>query len=266
MRVIENHGETALASANFNGERYLLINPYKGCEYGCGHCSSKIPMRMAYPDFDWGGCVEVRNLLPAQLAKKRFSPGKKLYLSSLSDPYQPLEKKYKITRESLKAISEKDVRLRIITHSDLILRDLDIIKGMKDVEVGVSLFSMNDAHVSLIENGLPSSDDRIELIYNLKDNGIRTFLNVDPFLPEITPLKSLINVFIDEVDFIRVSSPKWNSNTVKKHLFDIIKIMEPEMFIRYKTRYLNNGDYFNEMKREYKKDCKYNKIEFNIGQ
>ena len=247
MRVIETTKGLAFTYRDFQGRKYMSVNPYKGCEYGCGYCTARIPMRMAHPGCPWGDCVEVRSNIAAEL-EKRASISNPVFLSTMSDPYQPLEKKYGLTRSVLEILADKGVKTRIVTHSELILKDLDILRKMDDIEVGISLFSMNDSHVEIFESKLPMSDERIELIYRLKDNGIRTFLNIEPFLPEITPLRSLINVFADEVDFIRINSPKWKSGMVKRYLFDSIKVIAPEMYVRYTTKYLNGSKYFKELK------------------
>ena len=102
------------------------------------------------------------------------------------------------------------------------------------------------------------------LLYALGDSGITTFLNIDPFLPEITPLFRLIDLFNDDVSFFRIASPNWKANIVKKNLFEMLKIYEPELFVRYQTIYLKNGSYYDEMRKKMKKKESSRSVEIDI--
>ncbi|HOO60608.1 MAG TPA: radical SAM protein [Candidatus Mcinerneyibacteriales bacterium] len=265
MKFVETSGVTPFTRALFQGEPYTVVNPYKGCQYGCSHCSAQIPTKTAYPGYRWGEIVEVREDILDSVEKNASRwAGKKIYLSSLGDPYQPAEKKYKITRGLLERLADIDCHVRLITHSDLVLRDLDVLKHMNNVHVGISLTTTNDFHVKLIEGKLPSSDERVETLYALGDSGITTFLNIDPFLPEITPLFRLIDLFNDDVSFFRIASPNWKANIVKKNLFELLKIYEPELFIRYQTIYLKNGKYYDEIRKKMNKNESSRSVEIDI--
>ncbi|HDS02287.1 MAG TPA: radical SAM protein [Firmicutes bacterium] len=246
-------GITPLTKKAFNGDSYYVLNPYKGCQYGCPHCTAQIPLCTAYPMKKWGGIVEVRNDIVGYVRKNSSRwAGRNIYLSSLGDPYQPAENKYKLTRALLEALASCDCSVRVITHSPLVIRDIDILSQMKDVSVGISLTTTNEFHAKLIEKNLPTSDERIETLYALSDSGIRTFLNIDPFLPEITPLFRLIDLFTDDVSFFRVAGPNWKATRVKRKLFDMLKAYEPELFVRYQTIYLKDNRYFQEIQNKIK--------------
>ena len=265
MQFVEVSGGASFTKTFFEGEPYAVINPYKGCQYGCPHCSAQIPTRASYPGYKWGEIVEVRKgILDSVERNSTRWAGKKIYLSSLGDPYQPAERKYRITRGLLERLADLDCHVRLITHSDLVLRELDILKSMKNIHVGISLTTTNDFHVKLIEGKLPSSDERVETLYTLGDSGITTFLNIAPFLPEITPLFRLVDLFADDVSFFRIASPNWKANIVKRNLFEMLKIYEPELFVRYQTIYLKNGRYYDEIRRKVEKKESPRPVEIDI--
>lgn len=229
--------------------QWIVINPYFGCEFACTYCRAQLPWRLHFPNLSWKGSIEIREHAPAFMKKNpsRFM-GRQVLLSTLGDPYTPLEKQKRITREILELCKEYNARVRIVTKSPIVLRDIDLLKTM-DVEVGIEIGTTNERMSSIIEPNAPPIDARTETLYELRDSGIKTFVHIYPYLPEITP-PTMVDIFAEEADFIVISTINFNNTTLKKHFFDLLKKNDPELLIRYQTKYLKNGSYFSQLKKK----------------
>ena len=100
-----------------------------------------------------GGCKKRDNWWKNPINKSKIE-GKRILISSVTDPYKPFEEKYKVVRKLLKELSDADCEVVIQTKSDLILRDIDILKKMKNVTVAISLCSLNEKVAQDLEAGL----------------------------------------------------------------------------------------------------------------
>jgi len=126
MKVKEIQAKNVLIKSKLP-ETYYTINPYISCQHACVYCYSRFMKRFTNHREDWGDFVDVKinapKILEGQLEKAKK---KMVLLSSVCDPYQPLEKKYKITRRILEKLVEYQFSISILTKSDLVLRDLDL--------------------------------------------------------------------------------------------------------------------------------------------
>jgi DNA repair photolyase len=113
------------------------------------------------------------------------------------DPYQPLEARYKITRQCLEILAEQDWPVIIQTRSPLVLRDLDIFRSATDFEVGLSVTTADDSIRRIFEPHAPSIDDRIAALGELHQAGVRTYAMVAPVLPGAEGLAELLRGKID---------------------------------------------------------------------
>src|SRR5271157_5842440 len=142
MDVIEIRIKSALVRSKIPGVDYV-INPYLGCGHGCRYCYAVFMKKYArrFPGQPWGSFVEAKvniaEVLRRELARKR-QRGRAL-LSSVCDPYQPVEGKYRLTRQCLEALRDYGWGLDILTRSPLVTRDLDILAGASGVSVGFSI-------------------------------------------------------------------------------------------------------------------------------
>lgn len=229
--------------------QWIVINPYFGCEFACSYCRAQLPWRLHFPELAWKGSIEIREHAPEFMKKNpsRFY-GRQVLLSTLGDPYTPIEKEKRITRTILELCKEYNARVRIITKSPLVLRDIDVLKTM-DVEVGIEIGTTNERMGAIIESNAPAIDARTETLYELRDAGIRTFVHIYPYLPEITP-PSMVNIFAEEADFIVISTINFNNTSLKKIFYDTLRKNDPELLIRYQTKYLKNAVYFTQLKKK----------------
>lgn len=162
------------------------MNLYRGCQHGCIYCDSR------------SDCFQIENfseievkenaveLLQKELAtkKKRGTIG----FGSMNDPYMPIEKQEQLTQKSLEVINKRRFPIHIITKSDLVLRDIDIIEDINQVYSAItfSIISTNDRFSQKVEPSAPSPTKRLKAMEALSKRGIYTGVALMPALPYIT--------------------------------------------------------------------------------
>ncbi len=161
------------------------LNPYTGCEVGCVYCYAALFMaRYSGHKEPWGEFVDVKvnapDLLARQIARAKRGT---IWIASVCDPYQPLEERYGLTRRALEILAGRDFPVQIQTKSARILRDLDVILRIRDVEVGFTVATDDETIAGLFERRASSVRERIEILREFKASGVRTFAFAGPLLP-----------------------------------------------------------------------------------
>ena len=154
----------------------LTFNPYTGCDHGCLYCyaSSYIPQ--------FHDCRPKKNLLSRLKREAARLDGELISMSNSSDPYPRLEQKLGLTRKCLQILAESRCRLQIVTKSDLVVRDIDILRGVPCV-VSVTVLTADDGLSGKLEPGAPVSSRRLGAIETLVEAGIPTTVRIDPIIP-----------------------------------------------------------------------------------
>lgn len=182
--------KTILSKVKYGNEWYGIdynMNLYRGCSHGCIYCDSRSNC-YHIENFDLvRGKENALYILEQELSKKR----KKgiIGIGSMSDTYNPLEKEYEQTRGALKLISKYGFGVSIDTKSDLILRDIDLLKEINsknNVIIKFTITTPNDELSKIIEPNVCISSKRLQAIKILSDNGIFTGIMMNPMLPFIT--------------------------------------------------------------------------------
>jgi len=194
VRVIRVRARNPFGRTKISGIDFV-VNQYIGCIHGCKYCYAKFMCRWYG---EWGKWVIVRENLP-ELIRDRFVSGSVL-MSSISDPYQPIEGKLELTRKVLKAMNQK-IRLKILTKSDLILRDVDLLEEFRRLEVGLTVNSFDEELRKIIEPKAPSMERRFKALERLHDHGIKTYSFIAPVIPKITDLNYVIERTKDHVEY-----------------------------------------------------------------
>ena len=200
MKTREIFSRTILTKTGIPSFDYC-INPYVGCGHGCRYCYASFMKRFTGHREPWGEFVDVKINAPQVLRRqlKRAKPGTVL-LSSVTDPYQPLEKTYRLTRGCLEALLEHDFSVDLLTRSPLCLRDLDLIRQFKEIDVGFSLGTHDERIKALFEPRSPSLKSRAEALRALHRAGVGTYAFIGPMLPlDPKALVAQLDGAIDEV-------------------------------------------------------------------
>ena len=182
QKVNEINVRSVLSKTRIPGVEYCL-NPYTGCTHACKYCYATFMKRFTGHIEPWGSFVDVKINAPEILRKqlKKTQKGN-IIISSVTDPYQPVEKKYMITRKCLEVLEQYKYPVNILTKSPLVLRDMDIVSKM-NAEVGITISTDDDSVRKIFEPCAPSIDLRIEALKELYKKGIYTYAFIGPVLP-----------------------------------------------------------------------------------
>lgn len=175
-----------------------VINPYRGCSFGCLFCYVRFNKNTLKEPRPWGSYVDVRVNMPELLEKEilQKKPGKVL-LGSTTECFQPAEKKYGLTRKILEILQKNQIRYTILTRSPDILDVFDILKqgGCNAI-----YFTVNDythLYKQKFEPLTPSFDKRFEAIAKLKESGIPVIPYFCPLMPFISNYSGFMEKFRD---------------------------------------------------------------------
>lgn len=163
------------------------MNIYRGCEHGCIYCDSRSTCYNMNHNFE---DIEVKINAPELLEHSLKHKGKRCMIGtgSMSDPYMPLEKELRLTRKCLELIDKYNYGFTVITKSDLILRDLDLLKSINKKTkcvVQMTITTFDDGLCRILEPNVCVTSKRIEALKILHYNNIPTIVWMTPILPFI---------------------------------------------------------------------------------
>jgi DNA repair photolyase len=220
-----------------------VINPYTGCAFGCSYCYASFMGRFVDKKIeDWGTYVypkvNLATVLNLELSKIK-DKNKSIFLSSVTDPYQGLEAKYKLTRTALELLLKHKWTgsIGILTKSPLVIRDIDLFKQMPNVEVGLTITSADDSVSNFLERFAPPASLRIKALEELNKAGIHTYAFIGPLLPHFsaTP-KKLRKIFdaLQKTGVKKIYIEHINlSNYIKKRLMEKIKGIDKNIISKF---------------------------------
>ncbi len=251
--------KTILTKVKYGNEWYGIdynMNLYRGCSHRCIYCDSRSNC-YHIDNFDIvRGKENALYILERELSKKQEKGV--IGIGSMSDTYNPLEKQYEQTRGALKLISKYDFGVSIDTKSDLILRDIDLLKEINsknNVIVKITITTPNDELSKIIEPNVCVSSKRLQAIKMLTDNGIFTGIMLNPVLPFITDreedIKKLVKIASEYgVKFIHT----YMGMTLRENQRDYYFNELDKRFIGLREKYISYyGNRYNCMVPNYKK-------------
>lgn len=164
----------------------FTLNPYSGCSFGCTYCYAAFFSRTEEQRKNWGYWVQVKENALQLLIKFRKKPlhNKTIYMSSVTDPYQPIEKELNLTRSLVKELlTYHQPRLVVQTRSPLATRDIDLFKQFKAIQVNMTITTDSENVRKVFEPLCPSNTSRLKAIKEINDAGINTCITMTPLLP-----------------------------------------------------------------------------------
>jgi DNA repair photolyase len=180
LTVREVRCNTLIHPLAYRDSTGYTANLYKGCTHGCVYCYAP---SLTHDERSWGSYADVKVNAPQVLEKELRGLRKdEVFLSSASDPYQPVEARYRVTRRCLEVLLRHRYPVSILTRSPLVLRDLDLLKRFEWVRVGMSITSVP---VRRYEPGVPPLQRRIDTLRKLSKAGISTWVSLAPVIPGI---------------------------------------------------------------------------------
>ena len=188
MKIQEKEVKEIMTKTNLPVSDFA-VNAYVGCYHACKYCYASFMKRFTNHPEPWGEFIDVKNW-PAIKDRGQFR-GKEAFFSSVTDPYQPHEARFKRTRMILEQLQGSGIRLSISTKSDLILRDLDLIKTFPGSRVSWSINTLDEEFRKEMDRAV-SIERRLEAMRQFYEAGIETTCFISPIFPGITDVKAII--------------------------------------------------------------------------
>ncbi len=233
MIINEVECKSVLSNTKLYGLDYS-VNPYTGCGHSCAYCYAVFMKKFSGHEEEWGSFVDVKVNAPEVLREEvQKKESGSVLLSSVTDPYQSLEKEYEITREILQILEENGFNVSILTKNDLVLRDMDILKKFDhgSLSVGFTINFADDEDRKIWEPGTSKIDKRIEALRKLKEEKIPTYVHVGPWMEGITELEEILK----KVEGLVYEFQVENLNTRRtEKIMDIIREKYPGLEKKYR--------------------------------
>jgi len=227
------------------------MNLYRGCTHNCIYCDGRSEKYKVEGEFGEEVIVKINaiDLLQKELEiKKKRTPLKKCFImigGGVGDSYQPVEKKYKLTKKALELLYKKNLPISILTKSTLVKRDIDIIKKINEKNraiISFSFSSTDDRISSIFEPGVPLPSERLKTIEFFKNEGIACGMFLLPVIPFLTDNPKVMDKTIRQakkagVDFIIFGGMTLKDGRQKDYFFNALNKLYPELIAEYHNIY-----------------------------
>lgn len=174
-------------------ERYgfgFALSPYRGCSHGCRYCYVREYPHAVHTAGDWGRwCAPKLNAPELLWAQRHRLVGQKVFLASATDPYQPVEGRFRLTRACLEVLLKcPSTQVLLHTRSPLVLQDLELLQAFGSrISVGFSIVTDDDTVRQVVEPSAPTIPSRWAAVERLAAGGVRVGISVAPLLPMVDP-------------------------------------------------------------------------------
>lgn len=260
MKIIEKEVMTKdlLTKSNLPASDYV-INPYIGCPHACKYCYARFMKRFTGHTEAWGSFIDIKCCDKPINIKKLYH--KSVFISSVTDCYNPFEEKYQATRRILEQLKAADCFVTISTKSNLILRDIDLLKQFQNLTAAVSINTL-DENFQKDMDFASSIRERIETIKTLHSQGIHTVLFMSPIFPFITDFKEIIEAtkaYVCEYWFENLNL----RGEYKQDILLYISEHYPQYLSDYKKIYNEKSlEYWEQLAGDIDQYCQNNHIEY----
>ena len=213
------------------------INCYTGCLHACVYCYARYMRRFTGHTEPWGKFVDVKINAADALKKEvqRTKPGA-VFMSSACDGWQQLERKYRLSRRCLSILLENRFHVSFLTKSIIVRDDLDILEGT-NAELGFTLTTMDNALCRKIEPGASLTRDRIEILKEAGNRGIRTWVFLGPFMPFLSDTDDNVDALFEslaELKLERIYADRLNPRSgVWQSIKSFLSENHPQLIGRY---------------------------------
>lgn len=239
-----------------------VCNPYVGCPHKCIYCYAEFMKRFTNHNDNWGDFIEIKRV--SSLKIPEFKENQTILISSVTDPYNPFEKKYEMTREILKELVGTKAHVEILTKSALVARDIDLLKQFSDIKVGISMNTLDDKFRKEIEPYASSVGKRLEALYKLHAQGINTYVFVSPIFPGICDYESIVEKVYQHTNYICFENLNLRGS-YKARVMNYIKNTKTHLLPLYQNIYnKNDHSYWEILKDDILETCEKYGIDYKI--
>lgn len=224
------------------------VNCYTGCLHGCIYCYARFMKRFSGHEEPWGKFLDVKINAPDVLAKEvlRRKPAH-AFMSSVCDGWQPAEKRFKVSRECLRILTDAGFSVGVLTKSALIVRDFDILRASPESSLGCTLTTMDEKLRFIIEPGASPTWERIAALERGAGEGIRISTFLGPFMPGLSDTDEALDALISAIahlPFSHIYADKLNPRPgVWNSIVPFLKHRHPELLEPYRRLFFDKEEY-----------------------
>ncbi len=235
------------------------VNPYVGCTHACKYCYACFMKRFTNHAEPWGDFLDVK--FWPEIRKPEKYAGKELFFGSVTDPYLPQEETYRRTRALLEQLQGAAIKLSIQTKSDLVLRDIDLIRTFPNARVGFSINTLDENFKNDMDQGV-SIERRVAAMKKLHDAGIHTTCFISPIFPGITDCETIIDRVKDQCNLVWLENLNLRGSW-KPVILDYIRTRHSELSPLYEEIY-NHGSrlYWETLNAAFREYAEKNRLEY----
>ena len=209
------------------------VNPYVGCTHACKYCYACFMKRFTGHPEEWGSLLDVKHW-PETKNPQKYA-GQRVVIGSVTDGYNPQEEIFQNTRKLLEQLRGSDADILICTKSDLVVRDIDLLKELGQVTVSWSINTLDEAFKNDMDSAV-SIERRLAAMKKVYDAGIRTVCFVSPVFPGITDFEAIFERVKDQCDLFWLENLNLRGG-FKKTIMDYIAEKRPELVGLYDAIY-----------------------------
>lgn len=213
------------------------VNPYVGCTHGCKYCYASFMKRFTGHSEPWGTFLDVKHW-PAIKNPQKYR-GQRVVIGSVTDGYLPQEEKLGNTRRLLEQLKDSGAEILICTKSDLVVRDIDLLKEMEKVTVSWSINTLDENFKNDMDSAA-SIKRRLEAMKRVYDEGIRTVCFIAPVFPGITDIEAIFHRVKNQCDLVWLENLNLRGS-FKKEILCYIRRKYPDLVPLYDAVY-SRGD------------------------
>ena len=235
VKIRDIRVKTVLTKSNLPIAGYS-VNPYVGCTHACKYCYACFMKRFTGHDEPWGTFLDVKHWEPIK-NPQRYD-GQTMIVGSVTDAYNPQEETFRRTHAFLEQMQGSRINLIITTKSDLVLRDLDLIKTFPSPLISWSINTLDENFKNDMDSAV-SIERRIAAMKKCHEEGIRTTCFISPIFPEITEVFDIIEKIKDFCDYIWLENLNLRGN-FKADVMNYIGQKYPVLLPLYREIYNKN--------------------------
>lgn len=243
MKIVEVARKGVLTKSNLPVSDFSA-NPYVGCTHGCVYCYASFMKRFTNHAEPWGEFLDVKQW--PEIKNPEKYAGKDIFISSVTDPYNPQEATYRRTRALLEQLKGVGVRITIQTKSDLVLRDIDLIRAFPNARVGFSINTLDEAFKDDMDRA-PSIARRMDAMKALHDERIRTTCFISPIFPGITDVPAIVERVRQQCNLVWLENLNLRGS-YKAAIMEYIASKRPGLLPLYEDIYVHGRrDYWEQL-------------------
>lgn len=223
------------------------VNPYVGCTHGCKYCYASFMKRFTGHTEPWGTFLDIKHW--PEIKNPRKYRGQRVVIGSVTDGYLPQEEQFQNTRKLLEQLRGSEAEILICTKSDLVVRDLDLLKQLGKVTVSWSINTLDEAFHLDMDKAV-SIERRLAAMKTVYEAGIRTVCFISPVFPGITDFTAIFHRVKDQCDLVWLENLNLRGG-FKQDILDYIQEKHPDLVPLYRAIY-QKGDrsYFQQLEKQ----------------